>query len=63
MYNKTLKYIDKLEDAGKAFVIRPKRPVSIGRLEKDKDKLLALYNEGYEDAKENYEKLKEYLEK
>lgn len=63
VYNKTLKYIDKLEDAGKAFVIRPKRPVSIGRLEKDKDKLLALYNEGYEDAKENYEKLKEYLEK
>lgn len=61
VYNKTLDYIRKLEKSGKIFVIRPTRPVSIGRLEKDRDKLLALYEEGYKDAKANYGKLKEYL--
>ena len=63
IYNKTLKRIEKLEREGKIFVIRPKEEVKIGRLEKDAEKMTALYNVGYNDAKENFDKLIEYLNK
>lgn len=57
IYNKTLKYIDKLETEGKVVVIRPKEKVDIGRLEKDKEKLTKLYHQGYNDAKEKYQEI------
>lgn len=63
MYNKTLKYIEKLEAEGKVVVIRPTREVKIGRLEKDKEKLTNLYHLGYKDAKEKYQELVDYLSK
>lgn len=62
IYNKTLAYIRKLEKDGKIVVIRPEKQVEIGRLEKDTKKLKALYDEGYNTAKENINKLKAYLE-
>ena len=46
---------------GKVFVIQPKSPVNISRVEKNKDKLKALYNEGYEDAKKSYADLMKFL--
>lgn len=60
-YNKTLDYLDELEAEGKVFVIRPQVDFDIDRLEKDKDKLLKLYEEGYNEAAERYEALMEYL--
>ncbi len=60
-YNRTIELIEKLEKEGKIFVIRPKTPIKIGRLEKDKGKLTELYNVGYDDAKEYYESLEKYL--
>lgn len=63
VYNKTLSYIKEGEKAGKIFVIRPKKPVEFDRIEKDRQKLIALYRQGYEDAKESYEKLQKFLEK
>jgi predicted patatin/cPLA2 family phospholipase len=63
VYNKTLSYIKEGEKAGKIFVIRPKKPVEFDRIEKDRQKLIALYHQGYEDAKESYEKLQKFLEK
>ena len=57
VYNKTLKYIDKLEAEGKVVVIRPKEKVEIGRLEKNKEKLTKLYNQGYDEAKEKYQEI------
>ena len=48
--------IEKLEDEGKILVIRPLKPVEVGRMEKDTEKLTALYNEGYEIAKETLNK-------
>ena len=63
IYNKTIRRIEKLEQAGKIFVIRPKKVVEIGRLENDAGKMTALYNAGYEDAKECYERLKVYLDR
>ncbi len=61
MYNRTLEYISKLEEKGKAVVIRPSRPVDIGRLEKNRDKLEKLYEEGYQDAQNKYNVLKNFL--
>jgi predicted patatin/cPLA2 family phospholipase len=52
IYNKTLKRIQKLENEGKIFVIRPKTEVKIGRLEKDTQKMTDLYNDGYNEAKD-----------
>ena len=47
-YNKTLDFIDELERRGEAFVIRPEKPLQVSRIEKDINKLVELYNEGYE---------------
>ena len=62
-YNETLRFLDREEKAGRAFVIRPQRPNSIGRVEKDREKLEELYRIGYSDAKRLYDKLMEFLEK
>ena len=62
-YNEQCDRLDRLRDEGRVFVISPSEPVTIGRLEPDMEKLGELYFLGVEDAKRNYEKLKEYLEK
>lgn len=62
-YNETLEYVYELEKQGKIFIIQPKDPLTLGRIEKNKEKLEAVYNIGYEMAKERYEELKKYLEK
>ena len=41
-------YIEKMEDEGKLMVIRPVKPVEVGRMEKNTEKLTSLYREGYE---------------
>lgn len=60
-YNDAVDYLLKAEEEGKAFLIRPPRPVTIGRLEKDREKLEALYRQGYETAKSLGDSLREYL--
>lgn len=60
-YNNCLKFIERQQEDGKAFVIRPKRKSNVGRIEKDKNKLIALYEEGYRDAADCYEELMAYL--
>ena len=62
VYNETLDYIERQKLSGQAFVIRPKKKSNVGRLEKDREKLIALYWEGYEDAKEQFEAMINYLE-
>jgi len=39
--------IDKYEKEGRIIVLRPIRPVEVGRMEKDIEKLESLYNEGF----------------
>ena len=56
-YNECLDYIDRQEKNGQAFVIRPHKKSDVGRIEKDKDKLIALYEEGYQEAENCYEDL------
>ncbi|MGP1525375.1 patatin-like phospholipase family protein [Prevotella multiformis] len=46
-YNQQLDKVDELEEQGKILVIRPERPVVVGRMEKDISKLEALYEEGF----------------
>lgn len=60
-YNRTQELIEKGIRAGKVFVIRPKEPVHVGRVEKDREKLEALYRQGYKDAVEAWEDLKNFL--
>ena len=62
MYNETLDFLEEEKAKNEVFIIQPKLPVKISRIEKDKDKLKALYNQGYEDAKELYEDLMKFLE-
>lgn len=47
-YNRTMEMIERLEDEGRMTVIRPVHPIEVDRMEKDTDKLRALYQEGYE---------------
>lgn len=62
-YNKTLDYLQAQVKNGNAFLIQPKHKSDVGRIEKNKDKLMALYQEGYEEAAACYEELMAYLEK
>lgn len=61
-YNATVQYIEQMQKRGEVFVIRPKHKSDVGRVEKDKAKLDALYEEGYRDAEESYLDLLEYLD-
>ncbi|MDO0823236.1 patatin-like phospholipase family protein [Desulfosporosinus nitroreducens] len=60
-YNETLDYIDHLEKEGKAVVIRPSKELEVGRLEKDPLKLHRLLQQGYEDTKRSYERIREFV--
>jgi predicted patatin/cPLA2 family phospholipase len=51
LYNKQLELLEQLEDRGDVFVIRPEKPILVDRIEKDINKLTALYEEGYECGK------------
>ena len=50
IYNRTMDLIENMEDEGRITVIRPLKPVEVGRMEKDTAKMKALYDEGYEIA-------------
>ena len=59
-YNRMMDVIDRLEEEGKIFVLRPQiKPVS--RMETDSEKLLELYQHGYEMMEKEFERLKAYL--
>jgi len=61
VYNADADALDTLEAAGKAFVICPSHPVTIGRTCRDKAQLDALYHEGVDVTKSLLEKLKVFL--
>ena len=48
LYNEQLDLVERLEDEGRITVIRPQRPIEVDRIEKNIDKLTALYEEGYQ---------------
>ena len=46
-YNKQITLIEELEERGEIVVIRPERPIEVGRMERNIKRLSALYEEGY----------------
>ena len=52
LYNEQVDLVERLEAEGKLTVIRPLKPITVDRMERDTDKLLDLYNEGYNCAAE-----------
>ena len=46
-YNQQIELVNKLEENGQIKCIRPLRPIEVGRIEKDTDKLERLYEEGF----------------
>ena len=63
VYNQELELAEKLEKEGKAFILRPSVDMHISRLEKDQDKLRAIYDLGYEDAREHFDEIAAFAEK
>lgn len=59
-YNHVCDELDKLERKGKIMVIAPDLPLSVGKLEKDMEKLGDLYWQGYRDGQEACEKIRNY---
>lgn len=60
-YNRMQEEIEQLEQEGRIFVIRPKEPVRVSRLERDLGKLKELHREGVETARERLSELRRYL--
>lgn len=62
-YNKSLTLVNQLEKDGDVLVIRPKKPVNVSQIEKNAKKLTSLYEEGYDNAKELYDKILDFIKK
>ena len=60
-YNEEVEYCEKLEQEGKAIVLRPSEEAQIESFEKDMDKIERSYQYGYNLAMENMEKIKRLL--
>ena len=61
LYNKTMEYIEKLEEKGKIIVIRPQEEFMVSRTEKEFEPLNRLCNHGYDQAKLIYDNIIEYI--
>lgn len=62
VYNKQLEFVSWQESQGKVLVLAPDEPVTIGRTEKNKDKLSDLYLQGYDDASKRLEEVIKFLQ-
>ncbi|RKJ20184.1 patatin family protein [bacterium D16-50] len=54
-------YVERMRKSGQVFVIRPKKDIGVGRVEKNLEKLMELYRQGYEDAKGCYGEMMQFL--
>ncbi|PLS01576.1 patatin-like phospholipase family protein [Neobacillus cucumis] len=61
IYNETLDYLEKEEEAGSVLIIRPSEPLKVGRMERNPQRLEALYNQGYRDAKASMHQIVSYI--
>lgn len=48
LYNDQLSFVEQLEKAGAAVIIRPTEPLTIGRLDQKPEQLLKLHDHGVE---------------
>lgn len=61
VYNETLDYIREQEKAGKLFVIQPKESLNISKIEKNPEKIKAVYESGRKVMELRLEELKQFL--
>ncbi len=61
MYANSVETLAQWETEGRAFVLRPSAPIKIGRIEKDPERLQAVYELGLHDAIARLDALKEYI--
>lgn len=61
MYNKTLSCIEKLEEKGRIFVIRPPQALDIGAVEHNPEELERVYRLGRETGEKYLSEVKSYL--
>lgn len=50
IYNKQISLVEEFEEQGKLIVLRPECPIVVDRMERNTQKLIDLYDEGYECA-------------
>lgn len=60
-YNDTVEKIIRMEEAGEIYVIRPEQSLVVRRLERDPEKLEAVYTLGFQDSQKQLMELKYYL--
>ncbi|WP_032092692.1 DUF6363 domain-containing protein [Necropsobacter rosorum] len=60
-YNRQVEEIIRLQQQNRIFVIRPSQALSIGRIERNPDKIQAMYDLGITDATRELENLKRYV--
>jgi predicted patatin/cPLA2 family phospholipase len=61
-YNASLDLVTRMERAGSAFVLRPVRPLVVGRMERDLARLEALYRQGYDETMARMADLEAWLQ-
>lgn len=61
IYNQQITQLRKLEQQGKAFIIRPPEPLNISRLEKNWINIQAVYDSGIAEAERRLSNLQQYL--
>ena len=57
VYNETIDYLEREEEKGNVFIIRPQQPLKVGRMERSPKRLEELYHQGYNDAQSIHEDL------
>lgn len=60
-YNEQLEFCNKLEEEGKAIIIRPTISMDISRFERNKDRLKDIYQNGYDLIMKDREKILNYI--
>lgn len=60
-YNEEIEYIDEQEVRGNILVIRPQESLNVSRIEKDKTKLEAIYQLGYEVTKNQIDEILKFI--
>lgn len=63
MYNETIQFVEEQEKEGNCFVLRPSRYIEVSRLEKNVSKIKSLYQLGFLDAKEQWQRMVAYMER
>lgn len=62
-YNESAKELTEIEKSGAVLVIRPSKPIEVGRMEKNPENLQEVYDLGVNDAKNMLETVMRYLNK